>query len=44
MNGGPVYEDRGGQKEGHLRDDMEFGPCQFERLVRHPSGAAKIVV
>lgn len=33
-----------GARRGTSGEDMEFGPCQFERLVRHPSGAAKIVV
>lgn len=44
MNGGPVYEDKGGWKRDILGRIWSLDHGQFERLVRHPSGAAELVV
>lgn len=44
VNGGPVYEGRGGQKRDIWGGIWSLDHGQFERLVRHPSGTAKIVV
>lgn len=44
MNGGPVYEDIGGRKRDIWGRIWSLDHGQSERLVRHPSGAAELVV